>query len=209
MWGRTSQSSRATVTIPNNIESRYPVSVTNAAVGGDTIAHQSNGNSVYDRITQVDLSNYDYVVINGGTNDFGVGIGLGTIDSTDESTFLGAYNKIIAYILGQNPEMRIMLITPTFRNYVSVNGSWQYGNAYNIQGNGGCTLNEICDAVIDIGKKYAVPVFDSRLNSPINLVNYASTLELTSGITDRYLHPTDDAYRLYGDSIASYFGSVF
>ena len=209
MWGRTDADGRASVTIPQNIASRYPVTVTNAAVGGDCIAHRQDGASVYDRITQVDLSTYDYVVINGGTNDYGFGTQLGTIDGTDVSTFCGAYKAIIAYILGQNPYMRIMLITPTFRNYVAQSGSWHYGNSYSMQGDGGYTMDQMCDAIIEIGKKYNIPVYDSRKGSPINEANYTTTLELTSGATDRYLHPSDKSYKLYGDSISSFFGVVF
>lgn len=209
MWGRTDADGRATLTIPNNIASRFPVIAQNYAVGGDTITHRTDGASVYDRIIKADLTSYDYVVINGGTNDYGFGSILGTINSNDINTFYGSYKAILNYIISQNPYIRVMLITPTFRNYVAKNGAWQYGNSYTMLGDGDYTMNQLCDAIIEIGTLYNVPVYDSRKNSPINEKNYETTLELTSGSNDRYLHPTDEAYKLYGDSIASFFGDVF
>ena len=209
MWGRTTPDGRTTLTIPQNIASRFPVSVTNASVGGDTIAHRENGASVYDRIRSVNLTEYDYVVILAGTNDYSFGMSLGTIDSADVSTIYGAYKAIINYIIGQNPYMKILLITPTFRNYVAFNGSWKYGNSYTMTGDGGYTMNQLCDAICEIGEKYNIPVYDTRKNSPVNELNYMHTLELTDGSTDRYLHLADRAYKEYGNSISSFFESCF
>lgn len=209
MWGRTDADGRASVTVPQAIAARYPVTVTNAAVGGDTVSHRSDGASVYDRITKVNLSGYDYVVINGGTNDYGYGAALGDPDSTDVSTFYGAYKAILDYVFAQNPYMRVLLITPTFRNYVARDGAWHYGDGYEMPGDGGYTLAEMTEAIHKIGRMYHVPVFDSSENSVPNHINYAQTLELTAESSDRYLHLSDESYRLYGDAIASAFGGMF
>lgn len=209
MWGRTSADERATLPIPQNLEMRLPVTATNAGVNGDTIAHRSGGGSMYDRITNVDLSSYDYVIIQGGTNDYGQGLTLGNKNSTDTSTFWGAMKAILNYIYTQNPKMKIMLITPTFRNYVAEGGSWHYGSGYEMNGDGGFNLADMTDAMLELGEMYNIPVFNSRTNGPCNFRNYTTTMELTAESADRYLHLSDDSYKEYGNAISSFFESVF
>lgn len=200
----------ASPNIPDAIAARLPnATVDNKAHGGDYIRSMNDASvSICDSIlADSTVSEYDYFVINGGTNDYTNDSGsnpttLGTIDSTDTATFYGAYNAIMQYIFAQNPKARVLLITPCFRNYMHSTR----GNAYEIQNNQGITLGDLCDAVINIGKKYAVPVYDSQVLGPINAWNYTTLLvPRTESGTDAHIHPSQDGYTLYGDSIASYF----
>lgn len=200
----------ASPNIPDAIAARLPnATVDNKAHGGDYIRSMSDASvSICDSILADNtVSGYDYFVINGGTNDYTNDSGsnpttLGTIDSSDTATFYGAYNAIMQYIFTQNPKARVLLITPCFRNYMHSTR----GNAYEIQNNQGITLGDLCDAVINIGKKYAVPVYDSRVLGPVNAWNYTTLLvPRTESGTDAHIHPSQDGYTLYGDSIASYF----
>ena len=209
MWGRTTSSGRATVTIPQNIASRIPATVYNAAVGGDTIAYRSDGGSIYSRIMAADLTEYDYFVISGGTNDYGFGVELGDINSTSNTTFYGAYKAIIERIFAQNYKARIMLVTPTMRNYVARGGTWHTGNAYNMDGDGGYTLKELNDAIHIIAERYSLPVYDSYLNQPVCQANFTRMLVPNDDNLGHYIHLTDESYKLYGDSIASEFLRVF
>lgn len=200
----------ASPNIPDAIAARLPnATVDNKAHGGDYIRSMNDATvSICDSIlADSTVSGYDYFVINGGTNDYTNDSGnnpttLGTIDSNDTATFYGAYNAIMQYIFTQNPKARVLLITPCFRNYMHSTR----GNAYEIQNNQGITLGDLCDAVINIGKKYAVPVYDSRVLGPVNAWNYTTLLvPRTESGTDAHIHPSQDGYTLYGDSIASYF----
>jgi len=200
----------ASPNIPDAIAARLPnATVDNKAHGGDYIRSMNDASvSICDSIlADSTVGGYDYFVINGGTNDYSNDRGsnpttLGTIDSTDTATFYGAYNAIMQYIFAQNPKARVLLITPCFRNYMHSTR----GNAYEIQNEQGITLGDFCDAVVNIGKKYAVPVYDSRVLGPINAWNYTTLLvPRTNSGTDAHIHPSQDGYTLYGDSIASYF----
>ena len=200
--------------IPDAISTRIQnATVDNKAHGGDYIRSMNDASvSICDSIlADSTVSGYDYFVINGGTNDYTNDSGsnpttLGTIDSSDTATFYGAYNAIMQYIFSQNPKARVMLITPCFRNYMHSTR----GNAYEIQNNQGITLGDFCDAVINIGKKYAVPVYDSRTLGPVNAWNYQTLLvPRTETGTDAHIHPSQDGYTLYGDAIASFFLSNF
>ena len=201
----------ADLPIPNNIQARIPQStVYNAAHGGDTIISQNDPSlSICDSIlADSTVSTYDYFVVNGGTNDFTGDVTIGTIDSSTTTTFYGALNAIMQYILTQNPKARIMLITPLFRNYSHT----LRGNAYNLQNGAGSTLGDYCDAMVNIGKKYCMPVFDSRYLAGVNEYNYETMLvkrnpsdpSPSQGIY-AYLHPSNDGYTLYGNAIASFF----
>ena len=213
MLGVVTSSPRVLADLPvyANIQERIPgATVYNASHGGDTIISREDTDlSICDSILADDtVGTYDYFVINGGTNDFTFDATIGTIDSTDETEFYGALNAIMQYILTENPEARVMLITPLFRNYSHT----LRGNAYNLQNNAGSTLGDYCDAMINIGKKYCMPVFDSRCLGGVNEYNYETMLEKrdpsdpspSQGIY-AYLHPTNDCYTQYGNAIASYF----
>jgi lysophospholipase L1-like esterase len=213
MLGVVTSSPRVLADLPvyANIQERIPgATVYNASHGGDTIISRDDTDlSICDSILADDtVGTYDYFVINGGTNDFTFDATIGTIDSTDETEFYGALNAIMQYILTENPKARVMLITPLFRNYSHT----LRGNAYNLQNNAGSTLGDYCDAMINIGKKYCMPVFDSRCLGGVNEYNYETMLEKrdpsdpspSQGIY-AYLHPTNDCYTQYGNAIASYF----
>lgn len=53
----------------------------------------------------------DVIFLEGGINDYGWGIPLGEVNSSDPSTCLGAYNKIISRLLETYPNATIILVT--------------------------------------------------------------------------------------------------
>ena len=84
--------------------------------------------------------------------------------------------KVIQTIYSKNPKAKVALITPIYRSYVNVNGSPVFGNTYKIANGAGYTLNDYSDAMVEIGELYNIPVLDSRKNSMVNVLNYASRL---------------------------------
>ena len=64
----------------------------NKGIGGTTISNVHNG--MIDRYTEISIYS-DIISIQGGINDCRLNADLGTIDSYDKSTFMGAYNSLI------------------------------------------------------------------------------------------------------------------
>lgn len=209
MYG-TSGNKRASIPIATEIAKKLNILYyDNISVPGACICPKNtkDGKSMVERCQSIKYENYTDYVFNGLTNDYGFGRKIGSIDDTDTGTVYGAYNKILSTIFSKNPNAHILLITPLFRSYVNTNDGTIEGNAYNIPNEIGVTLNEYCDAAVNIGKKYNIPVYDSRLNSPVNILNYKSTLVKDSDI--KYLHPTEETYIEYGDRIAEYIDKIF
>ena len=101
----------------------------------------------------------DVVIVMGGTNDFlRVNAPLGTIDSTDNTTFYGAYNVLVQGLIGKylTRKTRIILMVPPMRNRSTE------------QNTQGVTLLQIQQAVRDIAHKYALPYVDWAYDAGIS-----------------------------------------
>lgn len=118
--------------------------------------------------------NYDYsdvalVTIGFGVNDARTNITLGklggyTDTSFDKTTFIGAYRTLLNRIYSNNPECRVVLLTPLQRLFVTNFGC----DTKNAQG---YTLLDYADAIIEIGRLYSTPVCDMYRNSGLNQTN--------------------------------------
>lgn len=97
----------------------------------------SNENGRYTKLPD----NIDYLTIWFGWNDYALilegGGTVGTIEDTDTSTYYGAYNTVLPYLINKYPTAKIGLIVP-------------FG-----------ATPEIRQAVRDIGNKWGVGVFDN------------------------------------------------
>lgn len=208
-WGRTFSGVDAATPFPAVVAGILGMRIYEIkAVPGACVATTSanTATDISERAATYDYSKYRGVVMNGGTNDYGYHIPLGTINDTSPSTFYGAWNSIMTKIFTDNPTIKVLLITPIFRNYVN-NSPIVYGDAYDIKNKANASLNDYCDAIVAIGKKYKVPVFDSRKNCPVNPVNYATTL--ADDNTGKFLHPTQETYIEYGNRIAAFMKQCF
>lgn len=142
----------------------------------------------------VDYTDYDLVTIACGTNDFKLNVPLGTLGiigdvSFDDTTFYGAYRDAVEYILTNNPNVRIVLLTPLQRDndHYDVNST----------NTAGYKLIDYVDAVRDIGQMYALPVCDMFANSGF-------TKKTLSTYTMDGLHPNDDGYKRMGDYLCRF-----
>lgn len=142
----------------------------NAGVSGASISTVSNSlgyTPIVDTVLSfTEFSGYDLITVFGGTNDFkmGASIGeLGEIGDTDfdTTTFYGGYRTIIERILTQNPNARLILITPLQRNKDNYN-SWNTTNT------AGHTLKDFAEAVKKLGEMYSLPVVDLFTESGFN-----------------------------------------
>lgn len=89
----------------------------NGAVGGSSISTYNSSGSVVNRIksTNYPIDTKLFIVF-AGTNDWNANVELGTVDSTDEATILGALNVIIDTIQTKCPDSTIVIMTPMQRS---------------------------------------------------------------------------------------------
>ena len=117
----------------------------------------------------LDFTDVALVTIGFGTNDARTGVPLGEIGTYDESshsstTFYGAYRTLLDKIYTDNPECRVVLLTPPQRKYVTNFGC-------DTVNSNGLKLIDYVDAIIKIGEMYATPVCDMYRESGINQCN--------------------------------------
>ena len=102
----------------------------------------------------------DYILVFAGTNDASAGIEIGTEDSKDNKTFMGALNEICEGLQTKYPKGKIGFITPYRRSVQTV----KYVNA----------IETVC-------AKYGIPVFNNIKNGGINFANVKQKEALTLG----------------------------
>lgn len=172
------------------IKEKYNLSTAyNCGIGGTRIAKQTNAsiNHKYDLYfslrAKIMPKEADVIVIFGGTNDFGHGDSkMGDIDSTDIYTFYGALNCLINDLQNDYPEAQLIFLTPLRRTTEAV------------PNHNGKILKDYVDAIINVTKKYNLPVIDlfrSEIFDPND------TDVLPDG-----LHPNDKGHAIMADYIA-------
>lgn len=183
---------------PIVVGERLGVTITNNAVSGATFSTIQE-NSMCTRTLAADFTDYTYVSFAGGTNDYAVNVELGDFDSTDTTKFIPSIVASLEAVWASNPRSYIVLLTPHFRMRDS---SWAENDAFVTPNKIGLTLNDYCDAIVEVARKYMIPVLDWRLQGQVNnKYNYKS-------ITTDYLHFTDFGYQENGHRVASWLESV-
>jgi lysophospholipase L1-like esterase len=112
------------------------------------------------------------LTIFGGSNDATNNVPIGSFNTLDKTTFIGAYEVCIRKALEINPAVRIILVVPSRRYSSNVEVS---------------TMLPICQAVKDIAKTYGLPYVD--LYDTLGVNNYDLSTYLYDGT-----HYTDWAY---------------
>ena len=128
-------------------------------IGGTRIAKQKANSSVpswdLDFVSRVLAlpSEADFVVVFGGTNDFGHGDApFGSMDDREQDTFCGAMHVLCKTLVEKYPLATIVFMTPLHR--LSEN------EAVNEFGLPRKTLVEYVDAIKEICRYYSLPVLD-------------------------------------------------
>ncbi|MEK3887241.1 SGNH/GDSL hydrolase family protein [Bacillus sp. FSL K6-3431] len=145
---------------PKQIADRNNMSLNNLAVSGSMITKSTvsghTSDHMCERILKLD-DDCDVVIVAGGVNDLRNGLPLGTMDSTDNTTFYGALDILCKNMITKFPNKPKVIITPI---------------KYRANNEG---LKPYVSAIKEVAIKYAIPVLDSfstcDLQPDINFIN--------------------------------------
>jgi len=172
-------------TIPRIVGAMLGVECVNYGVGGmGWLPNDSLATTAYDKLSSVDLTQFDTITLCYGVNDHKNPIG--NWDSTDETTVMGQFNKCINYIYEQNPTARVIVIAPFNGRNVGNFPEYWYGAGW---GKIETQLQKACES-------YFIP-FISQRTSPINSYTI-QTLIGSDGV-----HPNAEGYKQIGEWIAN------
>lgn len=140
------------------IERRYGLIATNFGKGGHTLVGD------FSTLATMDYSDVALVTIAYGVNDARSGVPLGTVNSTDTTTFAGALNQLLRKIYTDNPECRVLVLSPMQRLTVT-----DFGIATpNANGNYLIDFVNMCKA---IAEKRSTAFLDQYRSTGINQTN--------------------------------------
>lgn len=180
----------------------------NQSVGGGTIATGTYSGETPRHWISTNIDNMpksNYVLIEGGINDYYNSVPLGTFDPNlegdktrfDTTTFYGALDYLFTTLID---EFRSQGCKIAFLIQHKVNRVYMQENSINL------TYNDYYDAIINSCKKYAIPVIDLYKTSGFD--TFFTSLKAYTHNSDG-LHPTETGYkRYYVDQITSFLNSL-
>lgn len=108
-----------------------------------------------DELERMDFSSVELVLIMHGLNDYYSGVPIhNEKDSYDEYTFIGALRSSIEFLRQANPEMRIVLVTPTYTWYLD---SGETCEEYNV---GEGVQEDYINAEMKLAQELGIEVID-------------------------------------------------
>ncbi len=179
------------------LASKYGAIVRNYGIGGTRIAHQTvthNGCTSYDRdfcmrVDEMD-PDADYIVVFGGTNDFGHGDApFGEMSDRTSATFCGALHELYTKLIEKYPLATIVIITPLHRTGDEDRRADSNKNLY-----------DYIYAIRKAAEYYSLPVLDLFATSGIQPnIEINKTTYTADG-----LHPNALGHRLIADRLAHF-----
>lgn len=195
------------ITYPYIIEEKNFWKFTNRGTGGMGWLMSSTGATTYiayNRIKEVDFTQYNLVTFAYGINDWKGNMTMGSLDDAftyDEtmtpSTVIESMRYCFEYIMSKNPNIKIIVITPlNCRGYDYNFGddSTCWARGYTGFTNTG-TLDEFADKMIEVCKSYGIECIDMTRNSVINKANIVQMLP--DGV-----HPSIECHKMLGIELA-------
>ena len=143
---------------------------TDYGIGGSTIALKSDGTdgrtSLCMRFGQMS-DDADIIAVSAGTNDFQYSWSeIGTIDSTENTTFYGALKTLCEGLINKYPRKVIFFTTPIKRAQ-KFDSSGDFTTPFSRNAKG-LTLKEYCDIIKEVCSYYSIPVLDMWSESLLN-----------------------------------------
>lgn len=147
-------------------------------------------------LAELDFSSVELVIIGSGTNDYFNGILLENgEDPMDEYTFAGALRRTIDYLRKANPELRILLVTPTYNWYLLTGQSCE---EFDVSG----VLEEYVDMEIRVADETGVELLDLYHD----FYPHEQWEDWERYTTDG-VHPNEDGRAMIAEKIAEYLGN--
>ena len=156
------------------------VNLTNYGIGGIGYLYESSGNCGWRVAQGIDFSDFDYVTLAYGINDWKGNVNLGTMSddySGTPTTLCGAIRKTIETILTSNPKVKVFLITPLNAmgysfDYGDESTNWGLGYTFSNSG----TLEDVFELMETICDYYSIQMIDMSHCSVINRKNIGALL---------------------------------
>lgn len=172
----------------------YNLNINRDSIGGTQITKRvGRTDSFSERIDNFKGTNDDFLIIQGGTNDWGAGNPLGTIDDTNPETFMGALNYLITTANADFPQIQLYFAAPIYR---WDDDSTKPGKENSV----GYTIDQYIDAMKQVCAKYNVPCIDLKAETGIYPWQNGETT-----LVDR-LHPTELGHQRIARAINSHLG---
>lgn len=182
----TERNSKANKQYYDYVSEALKCSVVIDGIGGTGYAKTNGANTNFvKRVLNLDEDNFDVITIFGSFNDYSAGLQIGTIDDDDTTTICGCINKTLENYFNTCPYTPIGLVTPTPWASVPISDTW---------------ANQYADAIVNIGKKWGVPVLDLfRLSEirPWTGSDYLEKYYTENGVTDIGAHPNSEGHRRF------------
>ena len=138
-----------------------------------------------------------YIQIFMSTNDFGHATPIGTPEDTQSTTFYGALNTIISYLLESHENSKIVFVTPLHRNKQSSGNTSAYDNVPNKSGH---TLEDYVQVLKEVCGKYGVTVIDLYTECTLD----PTDPDVQEAYMPDALHPNAKGHALIADIMASH-----
>lgn len=180
--GNTSSQVEEQYRIPSLLAYNLNIETTNYGVGSQGYLGLIS-ETAYDNISSKDLTQFNAMLMCYGVNDGYKD--LGTWDSTDETTIMGQFNKIVAYVFSQNPSIRLIVVAPYNGRNVGTFPKYWYGDRTHPDGY--VSRQVLSDTLKQACEYYNIPYIEQK-NSPINGYTI-QTLIGTDGV-----HPSLEGY---------------
>lgn len=125
-------------------------------------------------LSTIDFSTVEILIIEHGVNDYLGGVPVSNKeDKWDRNTFSGALRTSLKLLKETYPELRIILVTPTFCAVPDETGVFRDCNVYSY---GGGYLEEYVEAELKVAKEMGVEVIDDYHLSGITADNFETYL---------------------------------
>lgn len=119
----------------------------NYGVGGSNLATYNGSIKPFIERMKEMPADLDIIAVMGGTNDWGNGVPLGTIDNEDETTVYGALRSIAEYLTETYPDAYIVFMSPIPRKE-----SWENRQGYK--------MSDVVVAVKKVAEIYNIDFLD-------------------------------------------------
>ena len=141
------------------------------------------------------FANYDVICIAIGTNDYELGVPIGSVVDSGLDTFYGTLIYIVEKIKEQNKNAKVVFITPFYRgrlyNERNINCNFKKNKS-------GHTLEDYADAIKAVADVYRYNVYDANIEGAISLNNISYS-------TRDYVYPVEEYHSRIACDMVDYF----